>query len=68
MTKVLSSLRRASQIHYDVAPVLSLREDEEPGWHSSVWIFAKVYGPSRAREFFYHTSVLKNVNIGSWHV
>lgn len=33
-----------------------------------VLIFSKGYGPSRAREYFYHTPVLTTVNIGSWHV
>lgn len=63
MTKAISGHRSASQICYYIVPVLYLREDQEL-WH----IFAKGYGPSRAREYFDHNPVLTAVSIGSWHV
>lgn len=65
ITRAVSSPMSIFQIYYDIVPMLCLREDQEL---FIVWTFSKGYGPCRAREYFYHTSVLTTVNTGSWHV
>lgn len=53
MTKATSNPKSASQIYYDIVPVLYLREDKEPGLHYSVSGFLpKDMGPVELRSTF----------------